>query len=134
MEEWREIPGTNGTYEASSLGRIRSKDRLCNVPSRWGGIRSISYKGRVLVPWLDGAGYHCVYICVDGARTPVGVHRLVAQAFHGEPEGRHVNHISGEKLNNRPENLEWCTRSENMNHALTTGLFQQRKPRALEAA
>jgi hypothetical protein len=54
---------------------------------------------------------------------------MVAAAFHGVPVERlDVNHIDGDRLNNRPENLEWCTRAENMAHAMRTGLLRLEKP------
>lgn len=59
----------------------------------------------------------------DNKQVPQRVHRLVAEAFLGGPHPElDVNHIDGDKTNNCIENLEWCTREENVRHAVTTGL------------
>lgn len=63
------------------------------------------------------------YICVNGLPSVPHAHRLVALAFHHKPIGKDfVNHLDGNKSNNRPENLEWVTASENLVHAYQTGL------------
>lgn len=108
MEEWRDVQGTNGQYKVSSLGRVSSVRRGTS---------------RILKPSQDGCGYKQLIIYVGDARTPVKVHRLVAEAFIDNPNGKRcVNHINGVKTDNRVENLEWCTSSENTKHAWATGL------------
>lgn len=64
-------------------------------------------------------GYHRVHLTVNGKRKAYSVHRLVAKKFiKGETESKcEVNHKDGDKGNNREDNLEWCTRKENMHHA-----------------
>ena len=125
MEEiWLLIPEAGGFYEASSLGRIRSKDRVFEVGSRWGGTRLLPFKGKVLKPWPDAGGYLVVYLA---NRKAVNVHRLIASAFHGNGTGLDVNHIDGNKQNNCADNLEWVTRKENMAHARATGLLRDTK-------
>jgi hypothetical protein len=77
---------------------------------------------------LDGAGYFVVYQCGDGRRQAVNVHRLIAEAFCAHPNGKDfVNHLDGDRSNNRSSNLEWCTREENMAHAADTELMKTRK-------
>lgn len=129
LEDWRDIPDAQGYYEVSTLGRVRSKDRVVDYRSRWGTYTKRRVAGRLLKPWSDGNGYLVVYICADGERREaINVHRLVASAFlPGDAERLHVNHKNGVKTDNRPENLEWCTRSENMIHAQDTGLSDKRK-------
>lgn len=78
--------------------------------------------GRALTPTNAGKGYRIVTLCRDGFEFKRYVHRLVAEAFHGPPNGLHVNHKDGVKTNNRPENLEWVTVLENNRHAIRTGL------------
>ena len=111
VEIWREIPGTDGYYSASSLGRIRSE----SVTEMRGG-RPYRRRGRILRQSPHSGGYLTVG---GGSNLPSRfVHRLVAMAFY--PDGDfslEVNHKDGGKKNNRPDNLEWATRSENQMHS-----------------
>lgn len=104
MERWKKIGLF--TYEISSLGRVRNS------------------KGKVIKQWLIGnSGYLSVFLRVDKKQTTFSVHRLVALMFVDNPHGKHqVNHKDGDKLNNAYKNLEWATRSENMQHMYDTGL------------
>lgn len=126
-ETWVPIPGRGGYYEASDMGRVRSLDRILEVRSRWGGMRPMPHKGRVMKTWPDANGYATIYTSFDGAQVAVNVHRLICEAFHGPSGGLHVNHKDGDKSNNRAANLEWVTRSGNMQHAYDTGLHKARK-------
>lgn len=115
FEEWRPIPKTDGLYSASSLGRIRSE----SVPGRTGRQR-----GRVLTPAVGRKGYLQFRVSMlDGSEYTIRVHRAVAYAFHG-PSDQEVNHKDGNKLNNRPDNLEYTTCRENIRHAWANGLYK----------
>lgn len=128
IEEWKEIPKTEGLYEASTFGRIRSLDRVIVRMNRWGFIGEVKKKGRVLSPWHDKNGYEVVYIAYPGRREAINVHRLIAKTFlKDDGNGLDTNHIDGIKTNNCPDNLEWCTRKENMAHALSMGLIKRAK-------
>lgn len=78
-------------------------------------------------PWIDKRGYKIVSAKLGDKRPKVFVHRLVALAFvPGFEEGLSVNHINGNKLDNRPENLEWLTLADNTRHQWRTGLVDLR--------
>ena len=116
-DEWRFIPGMGNIYQASIHGEIRSVDRV-NTFMHYGSVASRIQKGRVLSQQISKDGYlHCM-ISIDGIAMLKSVHRLVALAFIPNPDNKpDVNHIDGNKTNNEVTNLEWVTKSENMQHA-----------------
>lgn len=114
-ETWKSIPGAS-RYQASSLGRVRSVDRVIPGTSTSGRVYERVFKGKVLRPTVHRDGYHEVVITRDDkARRTFTVHILVCTAFHGEkPQPDYeVRHLNGDRLDNRAENLRWGTRSEN---------------------
>lgn len=93
--------------------------------STYGRVKSLKGKVKILKPVL-GRGYLRVDLSKDGKPKHFNVHQLVALAFIPNPNcKREVNHIDGNKLNNYVDNLEWCTQSENIQHAVATGLKAQ---------
>lgn len=121
-EEWRDIPGFEGFYQASNTGRIRSLDRIVTRMRR--GFEQKYFKaGIVLKSTPTKRGYFRVLICIDPIRIHKTVHQLVALTFIPNPNNlKELNHKNGVKADNQPENLEWCTRRHNIQHAFDTGL------------
>jgi hypothetical protein len=110
MNNLKEIPGFSN-YLADSEGNIYSK----NFNGRKGNLQKM--KGNT-----STRGYRRVKIKDDmGIKKCRYIHRLIMLAFHGESELQ-VNHIDGDKINNNPCNLEYCTHTENQRHAWRTGL------------
>ena len=113
LEIWKPIPGYEEYYEASNLGRIRSLDRQMISPTG----KRYTKRGRIRSPVLNQAtGYYAVVLCGENSKKTITVHRLIAMAFLDNPDGFEcVNHKSEDKRDNRPENLEWCSKAYN-NH------------------
>lgn len=105
IEIWKPVNDYEGLYEVSSIGRIRS-------------IKRATTNGKVLKPVIDKDGYKRVCLSKNNVRKSYKVHRLVAIAFVSgrTVEKRVVNHKNEIKLDNRMENLEWCTVAYNTNY------------------
>ena len=120
-EVWKDIEGYEGKYQISNIGRVRSLISSKGTP----------YKiPKILKIFLNDRGYSVLGLHKKGEFKQFRVHRLVAKAFIPNPENKQeVNHIDGNKQNNRADNLEWCTCSENIQHAFKTGLSKQGEER-----
>lgn len=103
-ELWLPIKESNGVYQISNIGNISNYRK--------------NLKSHVI-----NSGYKKVGLKFNGVHTNRLMHRLVAEAFIDNPEfKREVNHIDGNKLNNKSSNLEWVTSSENKHKAYELGL------------
>lgn len=122
-ETWRNVKGYEGLYEVSSRGEVRGLDRIITR----GGF-PFFVKGVTLTP-QNFSGYLGVHLHdTNGCQKKMYVHRAVAITFIKNPDKRkEVNHKNGKKQDNRRENLEWVSRSENQRHAAKTGLQKSRR-------
>lgn len=124
MENWKDVKGYENLYEVSSLGRIRRKDSFVNT-----GLKHVEkklVKGRILKQQQKRNGYLSVCLSKDSKVKTILVHRIVATAFlenNDKEHNTHVNHINANKLDNRVENLEWCTPQKNCEHAKINNLY-----------
>jgi len=137
MEEiWKDIAGYEGKYQVSNLGRVRSLPRTHDIIREKNGSFVYHRKGKMLAPRIDRYGYQHVNLYDNEQhmkRHPV--HRLVAKAFIPNPEHLPtVNHKDENKQNNRADNLEWMSISENNNYGTRgqrIGMANARKRKAV---
>lgn len=120
-EEWRDLPEYGGLYQVSNLGRIKA---LASIRISEKGIRE--YKERILSPKLNFDRYYYVTLTRDGKRTSHRLHRLIARTFLGSVDNKVVDHIDGNPLNNRVDNLRYVNQSENILNPNT--IYKQYKP------
>lgn len=109
IEIWKDVIGYEGIYQVSNLGRVKSLDRdvLCN------GRYHKHIKGQTLKGSIGRYGYLRVSLC----RKSVDIHILVARVFVENPHNyTDVNHKDENKLNNKADNLEYCTKEYNNNY------------------
>jgi hypothetical protein len=125
-ERWLPVVGWEGLYEVSDQGRVRSLDRVVEMPAKHGGTMKRLHRGTLLKNvagrgkgrgWKGSGDYYAVQLSNHEVRKKQMVHRLVLAAFvgpdptRGKMDGAHAD---GNTLNNRLENLRWAMRRENM--------------------
>jgi hypothetical protein len=122
-EVWKDIKDYEGHYQVSNIGRVKSLARVVEIRKTIFGNK----KEIFLKPTKNRKGYLTVKLCkksdeVCSEKSKI-IHRLVANEFLENPFSKpQVNHINGIKDDNRVENLEWATGSENVIHALANNL------------
>lgn len=111
MEQWKSVVGYEEHFQVSNLGRVYS-----------------NRTSKILKQTISKTGYYTIATKIGGRNGKslcFKIHRLVAEAFILNLENKpFVNHKDGNKLNNCEENLEWCTQSENVIHAIQIGLLK----------
>lgn len=107
MEEiWKRIENYGRLYEVSNLGRVRDLN------------------GNIKPMYIQNKGYYCLSLYYNGKSYHPTIHRLVAEYFIPKIEGYNkVNHIDGNKSNNRVDNLEWTNQRLNYNHGMNKFLY-----------
>ena len=121
MEIWKNVKNFEGLYQVSNLGRVKS---LGNHKTR---------KEKILKNKYDKGGYCQINLWKYGQMKHFLVHRLVAEAFIDNSNNKPcIDHIDGNRSNNRVENLRWCTHKENCNNPITKQrMSDSRKGRVL---
>lgn len=102
---WKKIPNYDGIYEVNNVGQIRN-----------------TTSGKVLKQHENPLGYKFIRLSKNGVSKKYRVHRLVAICFLENPENKpFINHLDSNPRNNQLDNLQWCTQSENIQHAYDHG-------------
>jgi hypothetical protein len=121
MEIWKNVIGYEGLYQISNLGIVK----------RTGSFRGVNKKylnGYSLIPIDNGKGYLRIKLTKNNKSKRVMLHRIIAEAFIENKYNKpFINHINSDKKDNKIENLEWCTQSENIKHAVKVGRWTQGK-------
>ena len=118
MEIWKDVVGFEGFYQVSNEGRIRSIDRTVKCV-KGKGTRLV--KGTIKILSVTDKGYLKTSLYKYGISKTDEIQRIVAKAFIPNPDPKNkncVNHIDGNKQNNKVENLEWVTSQENTLHSI----------------
>ena len=121
MEEiWKDVKGYEGLYQVSNLGNVKRILFINNLITK--------KENKILKQYISKRKRKYVCLYKNNIRKNCTVHRLVAKAFieniYNYPE---INHIDGNPLNNNVNNLEWCTKQQNMKHAYENELNNLKK-------
>jgi hypothetical protein len=113
QHDWTQVKDFEGLYEINMNGQIRS----CHK-------RNFQ---KVIASRIDRGGYVATSLTKNGKHNTFLIHRLIGENFIANPNNKKcINHKNGIKTDNRIENLEWVTHSENMKHAYETGLIKKK--------
>ena len=139
-EIWKEVteyPEYTGLYAVSNQGRVKALQRPTKITTGNSHAPIKGYRDERILKLFHSRKYFVVKFCKDTKEKTLLVHRLVAKAFIPLPQrfiemgltynDLEVNHIDGNPSNNNVLNLEWCTKEENMQHAVRTNLMSPGK-------
>tara|TARA_R110000796_G_scaffold171070_3_gene288036 strand:+ start:63 stop:584 length:522 start_codon:yes stop_codon:yes gene_type:complete len=119
MEEiWKDIKDYEGIYQVSNLGNVKSLGRVVLRKND----TKIKLKEKILKPGKSKSGYLIISLYKNKRGKSHIVHRLIINTFIPCLDKKEVNHIDGDKSNNKLDNLEWCDRSYNIKHAYDNNL------------
>lgn len=120
-EEWKDIKNYKNLYQVSNYGRVKSLEKVSHVNGR-------IYPIKILKCHINTKKYLDVDLCKNGKSNRRSIHRLVAETFIPNYEDKpQINHIDCNKWNNKINNLEWCTNSENQQHAFKNNLNSRKR-------
>jgi len=125
-EIWKPVKNYESYYEVSNFGNVISVERYIEHPTH-----NYLKKQKLLTQFDDGRGYKHVKLYDEkGNPRNFTIHKLVALSFLDNPKNyNEINHIDHDKKNNRVNNLEWITRSENIKHS-----YQSRDPKTYKGS
>lgn len=116
-EIWKDIKGFEGRYQVSNMGRVKSLARTVTIRNKVGGLTDRPVPERIISTNKTKRGYLIISLNKDGKQHYYSLHRIVALHFcEGYKPGLAVNHKDENPLNNRADNLEWCTYKYNSNY------------------
>ena len=121
-KEWKEIKGYEGKYIISNYGEIISLPRYKENRGKFQYVEP-----KEICRYVNKKnGYVYVQLWNNATYKNIRLHKLVAENFIENKEGKEqINHIDGNKKNNKVNNLEWCTCKENIQHAYKIGLIKR---------
>ena len=122
MEIWKEIKGYEGIYEVSNLGQVRSSFGKTTEVTRLNKKVVLTWKQRIIKPRINNANCVLINLFKNKIKRSFNVGRLVAYTFYNQDYNdlsKTVNHIDGNRLNNKLENLEIINLKDNIRHAFS---------------